>query len=204
MILFIYLFIYFRERGIGGEKEGEKHRCARETSIGCLSHVPCLGIELSTFCLMEGHSINWAIQVMARIADIQWFGVNFIGFNLIHFLIYSLLQFQIGIFGSILQYRVLNLRKMKWLVLVTKVAVNRKQQGWDLTTPMLLILKVRWFSPEDPKSNNVKRGNAGRLFSQPTLRNPYVGCTHHLFLVEISGRLGTWSSRHWKWWCGKF
>ena len=37
-----YLFI-FRERGSGEEREGEKHRCERETSIGCFSHTPDLG-----------------------------------------------------------------------------------------------------------------------------------------------------------------
>ena len=30
----------FRERGSEGEREGEKHQCARETSIGCLSCIP--------------------------------------------------------------------------------------------------------------------------------------------------------------------
>ena len=34
---FIYLFI-LREMGREEEREGEKHRCVRETSIGCLSH----------------------------------------------------------------------------------------------------------------------------------------------------------------------
>ena len=33
----LYLFI-FRERGREGGREGEKHHCARETSIGCLAH----------------------------------------------------------------------------------------------------------------------------------------------------------------------
>ena len=36
---FTYLFS-FRERGREGEREGEKHRCARDTSISCLSHAP--------------------------------------------------------------------------------------------------------------------------------------------------------------------
>ena len=36
-----YLFI-FRERGGEGEgrRQGEKHQCFRDTSIGCLSHSP--------------------------------------------------------------------------------------------------------------------------------------------------------------------
>ena len=38
----IYLFI-FRERE--QEREGEKHRCERETLIGCLSRMPRLGTE---------------------------------------------------------------------------------------------------------------------------------------------------------------
>ena len=59
-----YLFILrfmFRERGREGDREGEKYRCVREKSIGCLSHppksglgpkprqVPWLGIEPATF-----------------------------------------------------------------------------------------------------------------------------------------------------------
>ena len=31
------LFIYFREMGREGEREEEKHQCARDTSIGCFS-----------------------------------------------------------------------------------------------------------------------------------------------------------------------
>ena len=38
----------FRERGSKGEKEGEKHLCERETSIGCLSHTPEPGTETTT------------------------------------------------------------------------------------------------------------------------------------------------------------
>ena len=34
--------------GREGEREGEKQRCERETSIGCLSHVPWLGTEPAT------------------------------------------------------------------------------------------------------------------------------------------------------------
>ena len=37
-----YVFT-FRERGREGEREGEKHRYVRETSIGYLSHAPCRG-----------------------------------------------------------------------------------------------------------------------------------------------------------------
>ena len=44
VIIFLrfYLFI-FREKGTEGEREGRKHRCARETSVGCLSHAPNWG-----------------------------------------------------------------------------------------------------------------------------------------------------------------
>ena len=38
----IYLFI-LKERGREEKRDGEKHWCARETSIGCLSHIPQLG-----------------------------------------------------------------------------------------------------------------------------------------------------------------
>ena len=37
-----YLFT-FRERGREGAREGEKHQCARETSIGCHSHAASWG-----------------------------------------------------------------------------------------------------------------------------------------------------------------
>ena len=37
-----YLFI-FRKRRREGEREGEKHQCARETSISCLLHAPNWG-----------------------------------------------------------------------------------------------------------------------------------------------------------------
>ena len=60
-----YLFI-FRERG----REGEEHRCVRETSIGCLPHmpqpgtgpqpryVPRPGTEMVTFCCVGQYSTN--------------------------------------------------------------------------------------------------------------------------------------------------
>ena len=37
----MYVFI-FREREMEGERKGEKHQCARETSISCLLHAPNL------------------------------------------------------------------------------------------------------------------------------------------------------------------
>ena len=56
------LFV-FRERGREREREGEKHQCVGETSIGCLLHAPnrgpgpktrhVLGIELATFGLQD-------------------------------------------------------------------------------------------------------------------------------------------------------
>ena len=77
-----YLFI-FRERGREGEREGEKHQCARETLIGCslhalsqrpaeypqLRHVPWLGIELVTSVwgmmpnLLSHTSRGWALNL---------------------------------------------------------------------------------------------------------------------------------------------
>ena len=38
----------FRERGREGEREGEKHRCERETYIGCLSYAPQPGTKPAT------------------------------------------------------------------------------------------------------------------------------------------------------------
>ena len=40
----MYLFI-LRERGREGEGEGEKHRCEKESSIGCLLHRPGPGMN---------------------------------------------------------------------------------------------------------------------------------------------------------------
>ena len=70
------LFI-FRERGSEREREGEKHWCARDTSIGCLlhapnwgpspqpKHVPWLGIEPMTFWFSSWHSVHWVTPVRA-------------------------------------------------------------------------------------------------------------------------------------------
>ena len=67
-----FFFLTFREWRREGEREGEKHpcaRCVRETSIGCLSdapnqgpgpqprHVPWLGIEPATFRCTGQHLI---------------------------------------------------------------------------------------------------------------------------------------------------
>ena len=38
----------YTERRREEEREGEKHRCERETSIGCLSYVPQLQAEPAT------------------------------------------------------------------------------------------------------------------------------------------------------------
>ena len=34
------MYVFFRERGREGEREGKKHQYESETLIGCLSHVP--------------------------------------------------------------------------------------------------------------------------------------------------------------------
>ena len=71
---FIYLFL---EKGREGEREGEKQRCVRETSIGCLWHTPdwgpglqprpvlWLGIELATFHFAGRSPTNWTTPVRA-------------------------------------------------------------------------------------------------------------------------------------------
>ena len=73
-----YLFI-FRERGREGEREGEKHWCVRDTSIGCLSnapswgpgpqprHVSSLGIKTVPFWFTGQHSIHWATPARALV-----------------------------------------------------------------------------------------------------------------------------------------
>ena len=73
-----YLFI-FREQGRERGREGEKHQYVRETSTGCLlhmpqlgtgpkpRHVPWLGTELVTLRFAgQGHSANWATPVRAE------------------------------------------------------------------------------------------------------------------------------------------
>ena len=50
------MFTDFRERG--REREREKHRCERETSIGCLPFVFQLGIEPTSFLCTEGWHSN--------------------------------------------------------------------------------------------------------------------------------------------------
>ena len=42
-----FYYLFFRERGREGEGKGEKQRCARETSTGCLSQaiIPGLGLR---------------------------------------------------------------------------------------------------------------------------------------------------------------
>ena len=72
----LYSFIFW-ERGKEGERQGEKHWCAGETSIGCLSHtpswgpglhprcVPWLGTEPVTFWFTGWHAIHWATPARA-------------------------------------------------------------------------------------------------------------------------------------------
>ena len=69
---FIKILFIFREREREGEKDGEKHRYARDTSMGCLSHAPnlgpglqpqhvaWLGIKPVTFWFTGQYSICWA------------------------------------------------------------------------------------------------------------------------------------------------
>ena len=44
----IFYLLIFRERGREGEREGEKHECERETSIGCLSYAARPGTKSAT------------------------------------------------------------------------------------------------------------------------------------------------------------
>ena len=44
------------ERGEGREREGEKHRCGRETALGCLSHISLPGSKPATqACALTGN-----------------------------------------------------------------------------------------------------------------------------------------------------
>ena len=54
--IFFKDFIYFQREGSEGEREGEKHRCERETLLGCLSYTPQPGIEPATqACALTGN-----------------------------------------------------------------------------------------------------------------------------------------------------
>ena len=76
-LFYFILFLFFREKGKEGEREGEKHQNERETLISCLlhtplpgsnwkpRHVPWPGIELGTFHFAELHPTNWATPVRA-------------------------------------------------------------------------------------------------------------------------------------------
>ena len=52
-----YLFT-FRERGREGEREGEKNRCVRDTSIGCLPYAPDWGSAPTSPCMCPDWELN--------------------------------------------------------------------------------------------------------------------------------------------------
>ena len=70
LLYFLKILFIFRER----RREGERHRCGRETWISCLSSAPATStcalarIEPVTVPLAEGHSTNWATMVRAWVA----------------------------------------------------------------------------------------------------------------------------------------
>ena len=82
-----YLFI-FRERGREGDREGEKHWCEREISIGCLLHAPSWEpglqsrhmprwrIEPATLLFVGWRPTHWATSVRAvhYFCESNWFG----------------------------------------------------------------------------------------------------------------------------------
>ena len=79
-IHFIFISFYFftdsRKRGREGEREGEKHRCERETLIGCLLHVPQLGTKLATqvWALTGNHWQPFGLQDNTQPTEPQWPG----------------------------------------------------------------------------------------------------------------------------------
>ena len=52
------IYFTFRERGREGEREGEKHRCARDTSISCLSHNQTEDVAHNPG-MCPGWELNW-------------------------------------------------------------------------------------------------------------------------------------------------
>ena len=81
------MLIDFRKRGREGEREGEKHRCERETSINCLSctwpeqprHVPWLGIEPRGWWMLQtteahppGHHLNHKPFLSVQFSSVKY------------------------------------------------------------------------------------------------------------------------------------
>ena len=61
-ILFILFIFIFKEKGKEGEKEGERHQCEKETSIGCLSDAPQPVIEPTTpECALTGNQTGYLL-----------------------------------------------------------------------------------------------------------------------------------------------
>ena len=51
----VFCFFNFRERVREGEKEGEKHLCERETSIGSLPYTPQGTEPVTQACALTGN-----------------------------------------------------------------------------------------------------------------------------------------------------
>ena len=72
-----YLFI-LREMGREVEREGEKHWCARGTSISCLWHAPQLGTWPATQAWRPDRELNqwlFSLQDDAQLTEPQWSGL---------------------------------------------------------------------------------------------------------------------------------
>ena len=84
-IYILKILIIFRKKEREGEREGQKHWCARETSIGCLLHNPDHGLGLHP-CVCPDQELNWrlfTLQDNAQSAELCWSKLLFI--FLIHF-----------------------------------------------------------------------------------------------------------------------
>ena len=71
-------FFFFEEKK-GGRKEGAKHRCERETSIGCLSHITPTGDWTCNLGMCPDQESNWrpfTLQDDIQPTELHWSGPN--------------------------------------------------------------------------------------------------------------------------------
>ena len=84
-LVFRFLFT-FKDKGREGEEKGGKHRCVRETSMGCLSHNPStrdLALTPGMYPDRESNQQPFDFQVSAQSTEPQQPGLSLIIFRTI-------------------------------------------------------------------------------------------------------------------------